>query len=40
MVHDSASYYFRGLNLHQNYYARVEAIGETVVSEKSEVIKF
>jgi xylan 1,4-beta-xylosidase len=40
MVHDSASYYFRGLNLDQSYYARVEAIGETGVSKISDVIKF
>jgi hypothetical protein len=34
------SYYFRGLNLDQTYYATIEAIGETGVSEKSDAIKF
>lgn len=40
MVHDSARYYFRGLNKGVSYYARIEALGETGVSEKSSVINF
>ena len=40
MVHDADRRYFRGLNKGVNYYATIEAIGETGVSEKSEIIKF
>jgi xylan 1,4-beta-xylosidase len=40
MVHDVTSYYFRGLNRGQIYYASIQAISETGVSEKSDVIKF
>ena len=40
MVHEATTRYFRGLNKDVPYYACVEAIGETGVSEKSEVIQF
>ena len=40
MVHDADTRYFRGLNKGVTHYATIEAIGETGVSEKSEIMKF
>jgi hypothetical protein len=40
MVHDKTERYFRGLNKGITYYAQIEAIGETGLSQKSEIIKF
>lgn len=40
MVHDSASFYFRGLNKGVTYYAAVQAIGETGISETITPIQF
>ncbi len=40
MVHETDQYYFRGLNKKVIYFARIEAIGETGVSQKSDLIKF
>jgi hypothetical protein len=40
MVHESTGRYFRGLNKGVTYFACIEALGETGVSEKSNVIKF
>jgi xylan 1,4-beta-xylosidase len=40
MVHDANMRYFRGLNKGVTYFARIEAIGETGISTKSEVVKF
>jgi hypothetical protein len=40
MVHDHTEYHFRGLNKGVNYYATIEALGETGVSEQSATIKF
>lgn len=40
MVHEATERYFRGLNKGVTYFARIEALGETGVSEKSNVIKF
>ena len=40
MVHETDKYYFRGLNKGVTYFARIEAIGETGVSKKSDLIKF
>jgi len=40
MVHELTERYFRGLNKGVTYYARVEAIGETGVSPRSEIVKF
>lgn len=40
MVHDVTTRYFRGLNQGVKYYARIEAIGETGISMKSDVVEF
>lgn len=40
MVHDSTSFYFRGLNKGVTYYAAVQAIGETGISETITPIQF
>ncbi|MCU0419662.1 MAG: family 43 glycosylhydrolase [Cyclobacteriaceae bacterium] len=40
MVHGATERYFRGLNKGVTYFAQIEAIGETGVSEKSEVLTF
>jgi hypothetical protein len=40
MVHEANEFYFRGLNKDVIYYAAIEAIGETGVSQRSEIIKF
>jgi hypothetical protein len=40
MVHEANEFYFRGLNKGVTYYARIEAIGETGLSQKSSVVKF
>jgi hypothetical protein len=40
MIHESAERYFRGLNKGVKYFAQIEAIGETGVSNRSNVIEF
>lgn len=40
MIHESAERYFRGLNKDVKYFAQIEAIGETGVSNRSNVIEF
>jgi hypothetical protein len=40
MVHEINERYFRGLNKVVPYYACIEAIGETGVSKRSDVVKF
>jgi hypothetical protein len=40
MVHEANEFYFRGLNKDVIYYAAIEAVGETGVSPRSEIIKF
>ncbi len=40
MVHETTEHPFRGLNKGVIYYAQIEAIGETGVSERSEVLTF
>jgi hypothetical protein len=40
MVYDATAYNFRGLNKGVDYYACIQAIGETGVSAKSNVVKF
>jgi hypothetical protein len=40
MVHEATDRYFRGLNKGVTYFARIEALSETGMSEKSDAIKF
>lgn len=40
MVHEANERYFRGLNKGVSYYACIEAISETGVSKRSDVVKF
>ncbi len=40
MVHEDTTFYFRGLNKGVTYYASVQAIGETGVSERGPVVQF
>src|SRR5690606_30259032 len=40
MVHEDTTFYFRGLNKGVTYFASIQAIGETGVSEHTPVVQF